>query len=91
MRAVSTEARQGLLAPEGTCRYIRHPQHTGFSMTTPGVIMTWAMIPLLAPYCQLMVLYCRLAKRGEREMEAMFGSDDVDYRKHTKMFMPYGV
>ncbi len=85
------ETGQGRLVTTGIYRYIRHPQYTGFFLITLGVMMTWATIPLLLLYCLLLVLYYRLAKREERDMESEFGTEYREYRKRTKMFVPYVV
>ncbi len=87
----SKETGQGHLVKTGIYRYIRHPQYTGFFMITMGVMMTWATIPLLLLYCLLLLLYYRLAKREEKDMEAEFGDEYVKYEKKTKMFIPYVV
>lgn len=87
----SKEAGQGHLVNTGIYRYIRHPQYTGFFLITMGVMMTWATIPLLLLYCLLLFLYYRLAKREERDMEAEFGDEYVEYKKSTKMFIPHVI
>ncbi len=58
-------------------------------MITMGVMMTWATIPLLLLYCLLLLLYYRLAKKEEKDMEAEFGGSYLEYKKSTKMFIPY--
>lgn len=85
----SRETGQGQLVKTGIYKYIRHPQYTGFFMITMGVMMTWATIPLLLLYCLLLVLYYRLAKTEEKDMETEFGDRYLEYKKSTKMFIPY--
>lgn len=36
----------------------------------------------------LMLMYYRLARREEREMESAFGSDYVAYTRRVPMFLP---
>ena len=87
----SKENGQGQLVKTGIYKYIRHPQYTGFFMITMGVMMTWATIPLLLLYCLLLVLYFRLAKTEEKDMETEFGDSYLEYKKSTKMFIPYVI
>ncbi len=53
------------------------------------MMIGWATIPLIILYTLLVVLYVRLAKREEKDMEKEFGDEYVSYRKRTKMFIPY--
>lgn len=48
----------------------------------------WAALPLLVMWPILIVLYYRLAKREERDMEKEFGQEYVEYRRRTSMFLP---
>ncbi|MHB1162778.1 MAG: methyltransferase family protein, partial [Chloroflexota bacterium] len=79
------------LVTQGIYRYIRHPQYTGFLMITGGMLLEWATLPLLIMYPILVVLYCRLARREEADMEAEFGDEYRRYRERTSMFLPYKV
>ncbi len=58
-------------------------------MITMGVMMTWATIPLLLLYCLLLILYYRLAKTEEKDMEAEFRDKYLEYKRGTEMFIPY--
>jgi protein-S-isoprenylcysteine O-methyltransferase Ste14 len=53
------------------------------------MMIGWATIPLIVLYTVLVVLYIRLAKREEKDMEAEFGDEYTRYRKRTKMFIPF--
>lgn len=85
----SKEAGQGKLVTKGIYSLIRHPQYTGFFLITLGMMIGWATIPLIVLYTLLVVLYVRLARREEQDMEKEFGDEYVRYRKRTKMFIPY--
>jgi methanethiol S-methyltransferase len=85
----SKEEGKGRLVTEGIYRFIRHPQYTGFFLITLGMMVGWATLPLILLYLLLLVLYVRLAKREERDMEQEFGDEYVAYKKETKMFIPY--
>lgn len=85
----SKQAGQGHLVKTGIYRYIRHPQYTGFFLITVGVMTNWVTIPLLLLFCLLLFLYYGLAKREEKDMETEFGDEYIEYKKNTKMFIPY--
>ena len=85
------DAGQGRIVTSGVYRYIRHPQYSGFLLIALGMIFEWATIPLLIMYPILIVIYYRLAKREERDMLAEFGAEYEEYRKRTKMFIPFMV
>ena len=84
----SKERGEGKLVTEGIYRYIRHPQYTGFFLITLGMQFEWATLPLLLMWPILLVVYTRLARREEREIEAEFGQAYRDYRARTGMFLP---
>lgn len=87
----SKEAGQGKLVQTGIYRYIRHPQYIGFFLITLGMMLEWATIPLIILYVLLLALYYRLARREEDDMEKEFGQEYVEYKRKTKMFVPYVV
>jgi protein-S-isoprenylcysteine O-methyltransferase Ste14 len=78
----------GQLVTSGIYRYIRHPQYAGFMLITLGCLLEWATIPLLVMWPILAVMYFKLARMEERDMEAEFGGAYVSYRKMTAMFIP---
>jgi protein-S-isoprenylcysteine O-methyltransferase Ste14 len=85
----SKEEGQGKLVTNGIYKYIRHPQYTGFFMITFGMMSEWATLPLIILYSLLLVLYYKLAKKEEADIEKEFGNDYIEYKKRTKMFIPY--
>jgi protein-S-isoprenylcysteine O-methyltransferase Ste14 len=82
------ETGQGQLVTNGIYSFIRHPQYTGFMLITLGMLLDWATIPLLIMWPLLIVLYYRLARREEADMEREFGPAYVAYKQHTGMFFP---
>jgi protein-S-isoprenylcysteine O-methyltransferase Ste14 len=56
--------------------------YTGFMLITLDMLMDWATLPLLT------LIYYRLARREEADMEAEFGQAYRDYREQTGMFLP---
>jgi protein-S-isoprenylcysteine O-methyltransferase Ste14 len=85
------ETGEGELVTDGVYKYLRHPQYTGFFLITFGIMLGWATIPLIVLYVLLLVLYYRLAKKEEDDMVDEFGEEYEEYRKKTKMFIPYIV
>ena len=84
----SKEEGKGELVTNGIYRWIRHPQYTGFMLITLGMIFDWATLPMLIMWPIMAVLYYRLAKKEEAEMEQNFGPAYQDYRERTGMFLP---
>ncbi len=84
----SKEEGRGQLVTKGIYGYIRHPQYTGFLIITLGMIFEWATLPLLIMWPILLVIYTRLAKKEEADMEAEFGDAYRQYRARTSMFFP---
>lgn len=85
----SKEEGRGRLVTKGIYAYIRHPQYTGFLLITLGMLVEWVTIPLLIMYPILIVLYYRLAKKEERDMEREFGRQYIEYKRRTSMFIPF--
>lgn len=87
----SRETGKGSLVTSGIYKYIRHPQYTGLLLLSLGMLIEWATLPMLIMYPIMVFLYVRLAKREERDMIAEFGDTYNEYRKQTKMFIPFIV
>ncbi|HEY3475231.1 MAG TPA: isoprenylcysteine carboxylmethyltransferase family protein [Anaerolineales bacterium] len=84
----SKEEGKGELVTNGIYGYIRHPQYTGFMLITLGMIFEWATLPLLIMWPLLTVIYYRLAKKEESDMQVEFGRKYQEYRRTTGMFLP---
>ncbi len=84
----SKEDGKGELVTNGVYSRVRHPQYTGFLLITLGLLVHWATIPLLIMWPILVILYYRLAKKEERDMEKEFGEKYTAYKKQTSMFLP---
>ncbi|MBK6631199.1 MAG: isoprenylcysteine carboxylmethyltransferase family protein [Betaproteobacteria bacterium] len=77
-----------LLATDGAYARIRHPQYLGFVLIMFGFLLQWPTLVTLVMFPILLLMYWRLAKREERDMEATFGGDYVRYRDRTPAFLP---
>jgi protein-S-isoprenylcysteine O-methyltransferase Ste14 len=87
----SKETGKGTLVTSGIYKYIRHPQYTGLLLMSLGMLIEWATLPMLIMYPIMVVLYVRLAKKEERDMQSEFGNDYSEYMKKTKRFIPFIV
>lgn len=76
------------LVKTGLYRFIRHPQYAGFLLVSLGALFEWATLTLLLLWPVLVVMYYRLARREEAEMEARFGDEWRMYAGRTGMFLP---
>lgn len=79
---------KGKLVTKGIYAYIRHPQYTGFLLITFGMLVHWVTIPILIMWPILVLIYYKLAKKEEKEMEKEFGTDYSQYKKKAGMFFP---
>ncbi len=84
----SKEESEGALVTNGIYAYIRHPQYTGFMLITLGMIFEWATIPLLVMWPILLMVYYRLARKEEEDMQKEFGDAYIEYTRRTGMFLP---
>lgn len=79
---------KGELVTDGIYALVRHPQYLGFLLITSGMLIQWVTIPtaLMGPI--LAVLYHRLAKEEEKDMEARFGNGYLEYKRKVPMIIP---
>jgi len=80
---------RGSLVTDGIYAVVRHPQYLGFLLLTSGMLIQWTTIPTALMWPILVILYHRLAKEEEREMEATFGEKYLQYKSKVPMFIPF--
>jgi protein-S-isoprenylcysteine O-methyltransferase Ste14 len=79
------------LVTDGIYKYMRHPQYTGILLATLSLII-YRFSPISALlYPVLMIIYYRLARKEEREIENEFGERYREYRRNVSMFFPLGL
>ncbi|HBF13966.1 MAG TPA: isoprenylcysteine carboxyl methyltransferase [Deltaproteobacteria bacterium] len=76
------------LATTGLYSYVRHPQYDGFILVMIGFLLQWPTLITLAMFPILVVMYVRLAKKEEREVEAEVGEAYRRYKTVTPAFFP---
>jgi methanethiol S-methyltransferase len=79
---------QGQLVTTGLYSYIRHPQYLGFLLITLGMLLEWPTIFTLLLWPVLTVVYYRLAKAEDKEIEAQFGEQFREYKRSVSAFLP---
>lgn len=72
----------------GIYRNVRHPQYLGFLLITLGMNILWITISTLVLWPILVILYYRLAREEEKEMEIRFGEAYQKYERMVPMFIP---
>ncbi|MDW7777273.1 MAG: methyltransferase [Methanosarcinales archaeon] len=77
---------QGLVT-DGIYRYSRHPQYLGILLITSGFIIQWPTILTVIMWPVLVIMYIRLAKNEEKEMEEKFGEEFQKYKNETAMLL----
>ncbi len=76
------------LVTSGLYRHVRHPQYFGLFLITASMLIQWPTIITAIMWPILMLMYYRLARREEKEMESSFGFQYEDYRRQVPMFFP---
>jgi protein-S-isoprenylcysteine O-methyltransferase Ste14 len=83
-------ARKGAVAG-GIYKYIRHPQYASFALCGLGLLIVWPRVVNLLMFVTMLFVYYLLAKAEERECEERFGQSYIDYKKRTRMFLPFAL
>ena len=73
---------------EGVYARMRHPQYTGLFLITIGMLVQWPTLITALTWPLLILVYYRLARREEREVEAQFGDAYRRYKTEVPMFIP---
>lgn len=76
------------LAIAGPYAYLRHPQYMGFILIMVGFLLQWPTLLTLLMFPILVIMYARLARREEREVQEEFGEAYTRYAAQTPAFFP---
>jgi protein-S-isoprenylcysteine O-methyltransferase Ste14 len=87
-RVLYAAQRAGKLATTGPYARIRHPQYVGFALIIIGFFLQWPTLVTGLMLPVLLVMYWRLARREEREIEAEFGEAHRHYAEQVPAFFP---
>ena len=77
------------LVTTGIYGHVRHPQYLGFMLITLGMNVLWVTISTLLLWPILVIVYYRLAKQEDKEMERRFGEEYQKYKRTVPMFIPH--
>jgi protein-S-isoprenylcysteine O-methyltransferase Ste14 len=79
---------KGKLVTTGIYGHVRHPQYLGFLLLTLGMNILWVTISTLLLWPILAILYYRLAKKEDKELEEKFGEEYRKYERTIPMLIP---
>ncbi len=75
------------LVTDGIYKYSRHPQYVGMSMVILSWMFAWPTIPTTIMGAVLLVVYYKLGKTEEKELEKEFGTPYIEYMKTTPAYI----
>ncbi len=81
-------AGQGRLVTDGIYRVVRHPQYSGLFLISIGLLIQWPTLITLLTWPVLVIMYMRLARREEHDMEQAFGEAYRVYARQVPPFFP---
>jgi len=76
------------LVTSGIYKYIRHPQYTGIFLIITGWMLRWLNPLTMVMYPILLILYYKLARREEKQVQKEYGDAYLKYKESTPMFFP---
>lgn len=76
------------LATHGLYAFLRHPQYVGLILGVVAFNVQWPTFLTLLMAPVLIIMYIRLAKREEKELEERFGEVFLDYQRRVPGFLP---
>jgi protein-S-isoprenylcysteine O-methyltransferase Ste14 len=79
---------KGKLVTTGIYGRVRHPQYLGFLLLTLGMNILWVTISTLLLWPVLAILYYRLAKEEDKQLEERFGEEYRKYERDVPMLIP---
>lgn len=79
---------RGDLVTSGVYHIVRHPQYLGLIILVTGSLLQWPTVITLPMAPVLILMYWRLAKKEERELERKFGDLYKAYKAKTPAFLP---
>lgn len=87
-RVLHDAQKKGILATIGPYARLRHPQYVGFALIMIGFFLQWPTLVTGLMLPVLLVMYWRLAKSEEREVEEAFGDQYRRYASEVPAFLP---
>ena len=75
------------LVTNGIYTYSRHPQYLGMGMIIVAWLFAWPTILTAVMGAIMLIVYYRLAKTEEKELEKEFGKKYLRYKKHVPFLL----
>jgi protein-S-isoprenylcysteine O-methyltransferase Ste14 len=79
---------QGALVTDGIYRWVRHPQYSGLFLITIWLLIQWPTIITVLSWPVLLLMYVRLARKEEADMEQQFGDTYGAYAARVPRCLP---
>jgi len=79
---------KGKFISSGIYSKMRHPQYAGILLISLGFLIQWPTLITLILFPFLIVMYYRLAKREEKDIEKEYKHEYLNYKKKVPMFIP---
>ena len=79
---------KGKLITKGIYSRMRHPQYSGILLVTFAFLIQWPTLITLIMWPFLLVMYYRLAKREEKDVQKKYKIEYLKYKKEVPMFIP---
>ena len=79
----------GKLVTDSIYARTRHPQYIGILAIVSGLLVMWPTFLTLFMFPVLVLMYYRLAKKEDAELEQRFGEEFRKYRKRVPMIVPF--
>ena len=76
------------LVATGLYSKIRHPQYSGIFLIMLGFMVQWPTIITAIMFPFLILIYYRLARKEEKELEKKYKGEYLNYKKKVPMFIP---
>ena len=67
---------------------VQHPQYVAFVAILSGFLLMWPTLLTLVMFPILVVMYARLARQEERDVEARFGDEWRAWAARTPRWLP---
>lgn len=80
---------KGKLVTTGIYSKMRHPQYSGILLISIGFLIQWPTLITLILFPFLVVMYYKLAKIEEKDIEKRYKRKYLDYKKKVPIFVPY--
>lgn len=79
------------LVTDGVYKHVRHPQYLGILLATLSLIIYRFSPVSVMLWPVLVIIYYRLARKEEKEIEGKFGEKYREYKRNVSMFIPFAL